>query len=266
MTYTDVMIDIETASASYNACILSIGLVKFNLFELMSDNINLESKEELEILIHLDSCIEAGMEVSEDTMEWWKRQNQEVYNHVFNGEPRYSLTEGLKIMNEFLKDVNGKERRYWSQGSFDYINLENALKKVNMESMWKFYEVRDSRTVINMIKDMQPWEIREMPKKPKDAHSSVVDCNHQIECIVYVYKKMKILINWKAAPVIGEYKEAETKKIKLNNEAISTSQYYSLRSLRQGHQNVDDWKCEKCDANNFSYRKYCYKCTKPRIN
>jgi hypothetical protein len=28
---------------------------------------------------------------------------------------------------------------------------------------------------------------------------------------------MKILINWKSAPAIGEYKEAETKKIKLRS-------------------------------------------------
>ena len=51
-----------------------------------------------------------------------------------------------------------------------------------------------------------------------------------------------------------------------NNGAISTNQYYSLRSLRQGYQNVEGWECSKCKANNYVYRKYCYKCTKPRIN
>ena len=31
--YLDVMIDIETASTKYDACVLSIGIVKFNLFD-----------------------------------------------------------------------------------------------------------------------------------------------------------------------------------------------------------------------------------------
>ena len=49
--YLDVMIDIETASTKYDACVLSIGIVKFNLFDSEVE------RDKLELLIYLDSCV-----------------------------------------------------------------------------------------------------------------------------------------------------------------------------------------------------------------
>lgn len=214
--YLDVMIDIETASTKYDACVLSIGIVKFNLFDSEVE------RDKLELLIYLDSCVEAGLRVSEDTMEWWATQDKNVYNHVFNEGPRYSLIEGIRKMNEFISDPTIE--RYWSQGSFDFIVLENAMNKVEIEPIWKYYQLRDARTISKMVENL--------PRKPKNAHSAIVDCDYQIDVLHHVYEELNI------------------KPIKRKNRIVFD---YSK-----------DWLCG-CGAGNFAYRKSCYKCNKQKL-
>jgi len=210
--FTDVMIDIETASTKYDACILSIGIVKFNLFDSSKE------REELELLIFLDSSIEAGLRVSDDTMNWWKKQDIKVYNHVFIEEPRLSLKDALERMNKFLSQSTLE--RYWSQGSFDYVILENALEKLEMTPVWKFYQIRDSRTLSQLISIL--------PKKPTNAHNAIVDCNYQIDVVLSVYDQLKLEPIKRKKAIVFDYSK--------------------------------DWICGICGAGNFSYRTKCFKC------
>ncbi len=224
MSYTDVMIDIETLSTEYNACIIAIGAVKFNLYD------PLKKREELELLIDVKSCEELNCHKCENTIEWWNKQPEEVLKHVFDDEPRFHIKDAIIQLNKFCKgDIQGQGLvRYWSQGAFDYIILENTIKALKLEPVWKFWEIRDSRTIGSICKDI--------PKKPTKAHSPVVDCNHQINVIHFVYNKIN------------------AKESILGKRTIT----FDL--------NKGDWECEYCSSMNFKTRTVCFSCLRPNKN
>jgi hypothetical protein len=214
MNHTDVMIDIETLSTEYNACIIAIGAVKFNLYDPS------KKREELELLIDVKSCEELNCHKCENTIDWWNKQPEDVLKHVFDDEPRFHVKDAIIQLNNFCKGCS----KYWSQGSFDYIILENTMKLLKIEPVWKFWQIRDSRTIGDICKDI--------PKKPEKAHSPVVDCNHQINVVHFVYNK----INAKET-ILGK------RQLKFNL-------------------NGGDWECKQCNNINFKYRNTCFSCNK----
>jgi len=226
--YTDVMIDIETTSTKYNAAILTIGFVFFNVH-----NKNVERKE-YELLLNKSDSDDLGLHTCENTMKWWSTQNEIARKRAFEDGPRISLLEGLTILkNECIKY---KCKRYWCQGiNFDPIVLEHAYSLLQLTPPWKFYQLRDSRTVKDMV-------INIPISKPLDAHSAIADCNYQIDVVHYVYSVLQQKIEVKPEiQKVEEIKRVEIKKPKLN-----------------------DWVCIGCQANNFGSRLICYKCFKDK--
>jgi hypothetical protein len=233
-TFTDVMIDIETTSTKNNACILSIGVVAFNLFSTLDEN-NINS---LELLIDKKSCDDIHLHTCENTMKWWSIQKPEVRKRAFEDGPRLTIKDALVQLSEFCKKI--KCKRYWSQGiNFDYIVLENAYTQLNLSPVWKFWQLRDSRTIQHMLTDI--------PSKPEDAHDAISDCKHQIKVIQYVYNKLM--------PEQMSNSNNTTTFTSTNTSLSSSSSYSSIYNFRKG-----DWKCSVCNASNFSTRLNCFKC------
>jgi len=177
--HTDIMIDIETASTQNNAVILSIGIVAFNVYDPTV------KREELEILIDKKDGDNLGLHTCENTMKWWEQQKKEAIDKAFNEEPRFTTKEGLTQLLSFCKSFP-KCKRYWCQGiNFDPIVLENAFKCTSVEVPWKFYQLRDSRTIKDLLSYVSI-------KKPESAHSAIADCNYQIDILHYVYKRLRL--------------------------------------------------------------------------
>ena len=227
-TFTDIMIDIETASTKNNACVLSIGVVAFNLYTISEDNI-----DSLELLIDKKSCDDIHLHTCENTMKWWSIQKPEVRKRAFEDGPRLSIRDALVKLNDFCKKY--KCKRYWSQGiNFDYIVLENAYNQLNISPVWKFWQLRDSRTIQHMLTDT--------PNKPEDAHDAISDCKHQIKVIQYVYNKLMP-------------SQMSNENINTSLSSSSSTTTTSVYNFRKG-----DWKCNVCSATNFSTRLNCFKC------
>ncbi len=229
-TFTDVMIDIETTSTKYNACILSIGIVAFNLYSTSTTE---DESESLELLIDKKSCDDLNLHTCENTMKWWSTQKPEVRRRAFEDGPRLSIKEALVKLNDFCKKI--KCKRYWAQGiNFDYIVLENAYTQLNITPIWKFYQLRDSRTIQHMLEDT--------PKKPEDAHDAISDCKHQIKVVKYVYSKL-----------FPHSSTTSSNTVILPSTSLKTEE--TNYQFRQGQ-----WKCTQCDGMNFSTRLNCFKC------
>ena len=64
------VVDLETLSTHANACIVSIGVVKFTL----QDGI----LEEFFVNVDPASCKEYGLHFDKDTIAWWKTQSKEA--------------------------------------------------------------------------------------------------------------------------------------------------------------------------------------------
>ena len=184
-TLIDVMIDIETQSTKYNASIVAIAAIKFDPFTYIENwTINeIDEKNKIEILIDLEDSKRYNLDIDESTMTWWSRQPESVRKHIFEDCPRVTLREGLDLLNSF---VSGS-RRYWCQGiNFDPIVLESSYRECGVNPKWKFWELRDSRTISKLVKSY------ELPNKPETSHNALDDCFYQINVVQKVFESLSI--------------------------------------------------------------------------
>ena len=181
----EVMIDIETLSTKNNACILTIGAIKFN-----RTNTTVKPLEELTnekktfyVRINRKSCLLLGMDVDVKTIEWWNTLPEEVrHEAIYNKENRMEIRRALTELSEFLIGVN----LFWSQGSFDYNILENAYKVCNMPLPWKYWQIRDSRTIFDFLN----VDLKSIKIDGSNSHNALDDSYKQILGIKSCKKKI----------------------------------------------------------------------------
>lgn len=177
---SEVIIDIETLGTKANSVILTIGAIKFKRFEELKE---LSKYDTFYIRINTESCKKKGLEVDKETVKWWNEQPKLVrYESVFHPD-RCNLEEGLNLLSDFVKG----SRCIWSQGSFDSIILNNAYEKCGIEIPWKFWEIRDSRTLF----DVMQIDLKSIEYKNEEVHNALVDCYRQLMATVKSFKKIK---------------------------------------------------------------------------
>ena len=166
------MVDLETLATTPNAAILSLGAVTFNP---NSDQIydELYYKVELESFDGLDSYIDDG------TIEWWSKQDPKAQEEAFNPNNRIDIRT---VMDDFYKFCMGSSK-FWSHGStFDIIILEHYYRQIGKPYPWKFWEVRDTRTLFDL--GMDP----EMPQVNK--HHALEDARRQAIGVQNMFRKL----------------------------------------------------------------------------
>ena len=133
MQRIELMVDIETLSNNESAHILSIGAVAMH---------NLEHT-----FYKVIGTKEQWRTVRSATIDWWCEQSEEARNEVLI-ETDVSLKSALLEFKEFVELI--KPTRIWSHGDdFDTVILNNAFRQFNIKCPWKFWETRDTRTLID---------------------------------------------------------------------------------------------------------------------
>jgi hypothetical protein len=204
----DIMIDIETLSTNSNALILCIGAIKFNTKGDISQT-NIEELEKFYCLIDIEDSKKYSLDIAEKCIEWWNKQPQK--EEIFKGyrftqdgslqsigdgectstrgsESRLSLKECLLKFNKWIIFGNNSvnDIHIWSNGvAFDIPILENAYKKTCIEIPWKYWNVRDSRTIVKTLNVYPPNIYKNM------AHNPIYDCYRQIITLQKAFKKIK---------------------------------------------------------------------------
>lgn len=177
----EVMIDIETLSTQTNASIVSIGAIKFNRNDSKLEDIDTLKKNGKTFYerITRSSCDCLNLHVDTATISWWRKQSKESQYEAFYNTDRISIVEALKKLSFFLSDCD----KFWSQGSFDYNVLENVYNKANITIPWKFWQIRDSRTIF----DFTGVDIKKI-NYSGIAHNSLDDCYKQILGLLISFK------------------------------------------------------------------------------
>ena len=154
------MIDIETIGVAPGATILTIAAQSFDPFgtgyypQHYYARVSLESQE--------------NRTIDESTLEWWATQPAEVRVEAFAEEGRVPLDQALDELGRLIWN----SKFLWCQGpTFDCTILEHAYKSYHKPLPWKYYMVRDSRTVFSLWPD-QPI--------PPTSHHALEDCRRQI--------------------------------------------------------------------------------------
>ena len=154
------MIDLEGLATGPDTTILTIAAQAFDPFGLgyydrhYYAKVTLESQE--------DRAIDNG------TIEWWATQPAHAREEAFGEQDRIPLDQALDELGRLI----WHSKMIWAQGpTYDCNILEHAYKSYGKALPWKYYQVRDSRTVFSL------WP--ELPIPPT-SHHALEDCRRQI--------------------------------------------------------------------------------------
>lgn len=132
---TRIMLDLETMGNTSNAAITAIGAVKFDHEKIL---------DRFEVLVDLQSCLDAGMEVTASTVLWWLQQSEEARAQF--KEEADSITLALAKFSAWVGHEEDIE--IWGNGaSFDNDILANAYRKCTMERPWPHWADRCYRMI-----------------------------------------------------------------------------------------------------------------------
>lgn len=159
----DLMIDIETLNTATTSAILSIGAVYF-------DRRTGQTGEQFYARICFADAVMHGT-VSDDTLLWWSKQSEESRNEAFGG------TESIHDVMEKFADFIRPDAEVWGNGSvFDITILEHWFNSCGMSIPWKFWNIRDVRTIVSWFNIDTRSYVREGVH-----HNALDDCLHQIK-------------------------------------------------------------------------------------
>lgn len=173
----NVMIDLETLSVSNNASVLVIAGVKFNR------NGNAD-KNTFYRRITLDSCIKLGLDINNETVEWWNKQPEDIKKEIFEEKDRIDISTAIREFTEWF----GNCKYIWSHGScFDCVILTEIYKRLNLQTPWMFYNIRDTRTLFDL------GNVRMNDLSGENKHHALADCYRQIEGIRKSLIRLKLI-------------------------------------------------------------------------
>lgn len=167
------MVDIETGGTCDNAVILEMAFARFDprtarVFECH--------------VYRVDPARQPQRVIDVDTVRWWSRQPH--MGEVWSG--KQTLRDALhEVRSLFDREVT---HVVWQRGAFDTRILETAFKHYAIDVPWRYYNVRDQRTVTDMLgvdkveEDDVRLEYGDHPFFPSDGrpHSALYDCFAQI--------------------------------------------------------------------------------------
>lgn len=169
------MIDIETLGVKSNAVVLSVGAVKFTESRL---------GEQFYVELNLDEEIATDATMSAETLVWWlercKKFEVTLLDTANDDEPELPNRQKLKQLLDFLSDCE----YFWSKGTnFDFPILENCLARYALEPTWKYYKLRDFRTLQSLFKSDRIV--------PLNTHNALNDAINQAKEAMAIFADMR---------------------------------------------------------------------------
>jgi exodeoxyribonuclease VIII len=166
------MIDLEGLSTGPDTTILTIAAQAFDPFgkgfyeQSYYARVTLESQE--------------NRVIDDNTIAWWATQPEHAREEAFGEQDRIPLDEALDGLGRLIWN----SKMIWAQGpTYDMNILEHAYKSYNKPLPWKYYMVRDSRTVFSLWPD-QPI--------PPTSHHALEDCRRQIGMLQHTLTHLNV--------------------------------------------------------------------------
>lgn len=186
MKYTDIMLDFETLADTQNAAILSMAAVPFNL---ESGEMGNEFYEHID----LQSCLDAGMEVTGNTFYWWLTKSEAARMEITNNDKRRHIAYIPSAFRAWVtlkrQDINEKELRIWGNGAkFDLGIIDNIFRKTQNINPFNFRNERCVRTYASLRPEiMANFEYKGTKHHPVD------DCRNQIRYVCQIHSDINKL-------------------------------------------------------------------------
>lgn len=161
-----VMIDIETLGTGDDAVILEIGAVCFDREEELMG-------PEWEMIV--DHVQQPGRVICPKTLQWWLDEKRiGHFQELTKGsDTKPLLWHALNELRAFLGRHLKEGGEVWAKGNFDARLLEHAFKADEIEVPWKYFQVRELRTVLKVA--------GVAVSKDATVHRALVDAREQVE-------------------------------------------------------------------------------------
>lgn len=144
------MLDLETVSVEPNAAIIAIGAVQFDPFEEGAIGTKFYSP------ISIQSCVDAGLHISGETLDWWQRQSNEAKKVLVDATKPDAPTLD-SVLVDFSRWFREHSLEYvWGNGSdFDNVILNSAYNALNLSSPWGPFNNRCYRTIKSLAPEIE---------------------------------------------------------------------------------------------------------------
>ena len=173
---SDCMLDLETLSTAVDGVILTIGCVKFDPYSLQEPHSPMYER------IDVDEQTEMGRRIDDATLEWWGKQSPEAFEEAMSEEDRVPVRTVLNALNKYLVGVD----KIWAQGvMFDIGMLENMYRQCEMPVPWNFWQIRDSRTIMDLGDDSAKTS-------NANAHNALADAFSQAVAVQSIFKQLGV--------------------------------------------------------------------------
>tara|TARA_B100001287_G_scaffold72181_1_gene59732 strand:- start:4704 stop:5228 length:525 start_codon:yes stop_codon:yes gene_type:complete len=171
---THAMIDLETLCVTPQACVITVGGVKFDPMTYV------EPYDEFYYKLDVES---QDRSVNDDTIAWWSTQDKKIQEEAFGEEGRVHIDTFLDSLPKWMVGVDV----LWGHGyGFDITILEDMLRQRGKNIPWQFWQVRDSRTLFALAK-VDPRKAMQ-----SDLHNALADAYFQAKGVQMVYKELNI--------------------------------------------------------------------------
>lgn len=172
------MIDIEAMGNSPDSIILTVAAQLFDplshgwVTEVQWDQIS-QQHYEPSLYVHLDYDEQESQyrrTTDKVTIDWWSKQSPEAQDEAFGDRDRLSMKAAMTKLCLIASPPNCN--RIWCKGStYDITLLENAIRQAGLIVPWKFWAVRDARTVYKLVPGLND---------KLNGHIALDDCRNQI--------------------------------------------------------------------------------------
>lgn len=171
-----VMIDLETMGKTPESAIVSIGAV---VFDPRTGKIGKEYSG-MTFYAELDWDFQDRL-IDPDTEAWWKKQSEQAREALHGIDDLEDVLKGLAVWLP-------RDAKVWGNGSiFDIAMLEHAYRELDIPVPWKFWNVRDCRTIKDLYESSRGgWN----GKIGGEAHNSLQDALYQAQYICSMWNKI----------------------------------------------------------------------------
>lgn len=166
-----LMIDLETTGKRPGCCILTIGAAGIDKNGL---EVNFYAR------IHHDKSKDEGFDDDPETLDWWRKQDEETLREVFGGRdfPGDIVREFVSFVKKNF-DTLAKNFTVWSKGSdFDFPILKAYLEAYEEKTPWPFWTQRDYRTLQAVFPFIKAAE------KNGEKHNALEDAQAQMRGLI----------------------------------------------------------------------------------
>lgn len=170
-----VSIDLETIGLHPGYCIVSLGAVVFDpRGNIVTDQ---TFYREFDYAAQQDD----GLKIDEKTLAWWEDQSPKAK------EALYGLDDLKTELIEFSRWLP-KDCKVWGNGPvFDIAILEHCYLLYGLPIPWKYWNVRDCRTVLDMYESARGGL---NTKAVGDKHNALYDAKFQAQNLCRMWKSL----------------------------------------------------------------------------